>query len=102
LLETLGREPEAIATYKVFDDVLKRKLPDEAAELIYLGRGFIRYSLLVRHPDIQVRLQHTLREVFQEAVEYVDARYWPGWLAIADLELETHKRKDAEEDYAKV
>ena len=102
VLETLGREQDAIATYKPFDDVLKRKLPDGADELMYLGRGFIRYSLLIRHPDIQMRLQHTLREVYQEALDYVDAKYWPAWLAIADLEAETHKRKDAEEDFQKI
>ena len=100
--ELLGRDKDALTTYKWFDDVMKRKLPDRADELTYLGRGFLRYSTLVRHPDMLARTKHTLQEVYQEAFDFVDAEYWPARLAAAELLLEKHNSREAESDFAKV
>lgn len=102
LYETTGRIDEAIVTYRWFDDLLKRRLPDRAGDLTFTGLGFLRYSTLTRHPDIKQRIKHVLQEVYQEASDFVDSAWWPARMAAADLLLEKHNTQEAEAEYEQI
>ncbi|MCK6483402.1 MAG: tetratricopeptide repeat protein [Phycisphaerae bacterium] len=102
LYETTGRIDEAVATYRWFDDLLKRRLPDRAGDLTYTGMGFLRHTTLTRHPDIKQRIKHVLQEVYQEASDFVDSAWWPARMAAADLLLEKHNTQEAESEYEQI
>lgn len=110
LYERLGRLKDAVKTYKPFEERMTGDrvdeevegagvLPQRAEDLTWLGRGFYRYSVLVRHPALVQRTKHVLKWVYQEAMDYVDASYWPARLAAAELLLEKHNLTEAEEDF---
>lgn len=103
VLETLGRGREAITAYELCEDVmLGPDLPDDAADLTWLGRGFYRYSVLTRNPNLVQRTRHVLTEVYQEAFDFIDARYWPARLAAAELLLSKHNLDEAKADFKRV
>ncbi|MBE7506068.1 MAG: tetratricopeptide repeat protein [Planctomycetia bacterium] len=100
VLETIGRIDQAIDAYRYFNDRMAGEaLPERADELTYLGLGFLRFSTLTRHRDIVRRTRHVLTEVFQEAMEFVDADYWPARLASAELLLAKHNLGEAKQDF---
>lgn len=99
-LETVGRVDQAIDAYRYFNDRMAADpLPERADDLTYLGQGFLRFSTLTRHRDIVRRTRHVLTEVFQEAMEFVDADYWPARLASAELLLAKHNLGEAKQDF---
>ncbi len=100
--ETLGRRREAMEVYRPFDELLRERLPDDAPDLTWVGRGFYRYSVLSRHENLKERCKYVLQEVYQEAFDFVDARYWPARLAAAELLLEKHALDEAAEDFRRV
>ncbi|MFO1265340.1 MAG: tetratricopeptide repeat protein, partial [Rubrivivax sp.] len=102
LLERLGRRDEAVALYEWFDKLLHDHLPERADELTDAGRGFYRYSVLTRHENLKDRCRYVLQEVYQEAYEFVDSRYWPARLAAAELMLEKHNLNEATSDLRRV
>jgi tetratricopeptide (TPR) repeat protein len=103
VLETLERYPEAVAVYKLFDEVMVGpSLPEKVEDVTYLGRGFLRFSILTRHRELVRRTKHVLTEVFQEAFDFMDSTYWPARLAAAELLLEKHSLPEARKDFAKV
>lgn len=103
LLELTGDVPGAIETYKWFNErMTSGTLPDRAEDMTDLGRGFLRYSVLTRNPDVVRRTKHVLTEVYQEAYEFVDAAYWPARQAGAELLLEKHNSKEAVADFQRV
>lgn len=99
LYEGLGRRQEAIDTYERFDRIAHDALPDRAEDLTWTGRGFYRYSVLTRNENLKDRCKYVLQDVYQEAFEYVDSRYWPARLAAAELLLEKHNTAEASEDF---
>jgi len=99
LYEELGRRQEAIDTYAPFDRVAHETLPDRAEDLMWFGRGFYRYSVLTRNENLKDRCKYVLQDVYQEAFEFVDSRYWPARLAAAELLLEKHNTAEASEDF---
>lgn len=102
LLERLGRRAEATETYEWFERRLHESLPERADDLTYAGRGFYRYSVLTRHEELVERCRYVLTEVFQEAFDFVDTRYYPARLAAAELLLEKHNLDEAREDFSHV
>ncbi|QDV89563.1 tetratricopeptide repeat protein [Phycisphaerae bacterium RAS2] len=103
LLELTGDIAGAVETYKWFNErMTSGTLPDRAEDMTDLGRGFLRYSVLARNPDVVRRTKHVLTEVYQEAYEFVDAAYWPARLAGAELLLEKHNSKEAVADFQRV
>lgn len=102
LFEMLGRRQDAIDAYKPFERQMQSSLPDGAEELTYLGQGFLRYTVLTRNERLKERSKHVLQEVFQEAYEFVDYRYWPARAAAAELLLEKHNLNEAADDFTKV
>ncbi len=103
LLELTGDPAGAIEAYKWFNErMTSGDLPDRAEDMTDLGRGFLRYSVLTRNPDVVRRTKHVLTEVYQEAYEFVDAAYWPARLAGAELLLEKHNSKEAVADFQRV
>src|SRR5215470_1623149 len=102
LLERLGRRDEAIEVYAWFERLLQDHLPERAEDLTYAGRGFYRYSVLTRHENLKERCKYVLQEVFQEAFDFVDSRYWPARLAAADLLLEKHNTTEAADDFKRI
>jgi tetratricopeptide (TPR) repeat protein len=102
LFEMLGLRNEAIETYEWFDKQMRVRLPETAEDLTYAGQGFYRYSVLTRHENLAERCRYVLRDVYQEAFEFVDSRYWPARLAAADLLAEKHNLYEAEQDYGQV
>lgn len=100
VLETVGRVDQAIDAYRYFNDRMAGEaLSERADDLTYLGLGFLRFSALSRHRDIVRRTRHVLTEVFQEAMEFVDADYWPARLASAELLLAKHNLGEARQDF---
>jgi len=100
LLEYLGRESEAVETYQPFEELMTEgPLPDTPEELICLGSGFYRLSVLTQHPNLIQRTKHVLREVYQEAFDVIDPAYWPGRLVAADLLLMKHNLPEARSDF---
>lgn len=99
-LELLGRIDEAIAALKPFNDLMTGgMLPDTAEELTWVGSGFLRYSVLSRHPELPNRTRHVLQHVYQEAFDTVDSAYWPARLAAAQLLLDKHNFDEARDDF---
>ncbi len=100
LYEYLGRDREAVETYEPFEELMTEgALPETPEELIFVGRGFYRISVLRRHPNLTQRTKHVLTEVYQEAFDVLDPAYWPGRLAAAELLLEKHNLGEARFDF---
>ena len=99
LLERLGRREEAIEVYEFFDRLLSRQMPSSAEGITEAARGFYRYSVLTRHPNLDTRTVHVLQELFQVAYERVDRNWWPARLAAADLLRAKYNLDQAAEDY---
>lgn len=99
LYETVGDRDKAMATYEFFDRLLVRKVPTEAPGLTAAAQGFLRYSVLVRHPNLSQRTIHCLQELYQPAYERIDRTYWPARLAAADLLRSKFRVEEAVEDY---
>ncbi len=102
LLEKLGRREEAVEVYAWFERLLQDHLPERAEDLTHAGRGFYRYSVLTRHENLKDRCKYVLQEVFQEAFDFVDSKYWPARQAAADLLLEKHNTNEASDDFKKI
>jgi tetratricopeptide (TPR) repeat protein len=102
LLESIGRQEEAIDTYRWFNDLLTQRFPESAADLHYAGLGFYRYSVLTRVANLAERTQYVLQDVLQPACTLVDVGYWPARQAIADLLREKYRPSEALEDYRTV
>ncbi|QOJ03205.1 MAG: tetratricopeptide repeat protein [Planctomycetia bacterium] len=103
LQELTGDTAGAIETYKWFNErMTSGTLPERVEDMTDLGRGFLRYSVLTRNPDVVRRTKHVLTEVYQEAYEFVDAAYWPARQAGAELLLEKHNSKEAVADFQRV
>lgn len=99
LYEQTGRRDKAIETYKQFDTSVVSQLPDDAADLTAMAGGYLRYSVLTRHPNLVDRTVYTLRELYQRAYERVDRTYWPARLAAADLLRSKFRNDEAAKDY---
>lgn len=100
VLEALGRADEAVAALKPFNDLMTGgTLPNSAEDLTFVGLGFLRYSVLTRHPELANRTRHVLQYVYQEAFDNVDADYWPARLAAAQLLLEKNSVDEASGDF---
>lgn len=100
LYEYLGRDRRAVETYEPFEELMTEgALPETPEELIFVGRGFYRISVLRRHPNLTQRTKHVLTEVYQEAFDVLDPAYWPGRLAAAELLLEKHNLGEARFDF---
>ena len=103
LLEILGRDREAIEAYEPFETLMTDgPLPDRPEDLVYLGRGFYRVSVLKQHPNLVQRTRHVLTEVYQEAFDVIDPLFWPGRLAGAELLLDKHNLPEAGSDFEKI
>lgn len=99
IYERLGRYDEAVNAYSIFDDTMTSgELPSSPEQLTILGRGFYRYTVLTRENVVQ-RVRHVLREVYQEAFDYLDKEYWPARLAAAELLLDRHNLDDAATEF---
>jgi len=98
-LEIVNRRDDALEVYTWFDRVMTTRLPDDAAELTAVGTGFLRYSVLNRHPSLVRRTRHVLNEVYQVAYERLDRSYWPARVAAADLLRNKYNLDEAEADY---
>jgi len=97
--ERLGRYEDAIGIYALFDDRMTNDaLPASPEDLTVLGRGFYRYTVLARRNVVQ-RVRHILREVYQEAFDFVDKDYWPAHLAAGELLLDRHNLADAATEF---
>ncbi len=100
LLERLGRREEAIDVYAWFDErVRSAALPQRAEELVLLGRGYDRYSVLTQHPEIERRTTFVLHDLYQRAYEMVDRGYWPGRIAAGELLLSKDTLPQAQEEF---
>ncbi|MCP4248976.1 MAG: tetratricopeptide repeat protein [bacterium] len=99
LLERHGRRDEAIEVYEFFDRLLSRQMPSSAEGITEAARGFYRYSVLTKHPNLDARTVHVLQEFFQVAYERVDRNWWPARLAAADLLRAKYNLGQAAEDY---
>lgn len=99
IYERLGRYQDAMKTYAVFDDLMTSgDLPGGPEALTLLGRGFYRYTVLTQQNVVQ-RVRHILREVYQEAFDFVDKDYWPARLAAGELLLDRHNLADAAAEF---
>ncbi len=97
--ERLGKYSDALKSYSIFDDLMTSgDLPDTPESLTLLGRGFYRYTVLSKHNVVQ-RVRHVLREVYQEAFDYIDKEYWPARLAAGELLLDRHNLRDAADEF---
>ncbi len=99
LYELVGERDQAIDTYRYFDELMTRRLPTSAAKLTGAAGGFLRFSVLTRHPNLANRTVHVLQEFYQPAYEQIDRQYWPARMAAADLMRAHFQSKEAEEDY---
>ncbi len=98
-LEAIGRTDEARRVYERFEEImLGGQLPESPANVTWLGKGFYRYSLLDRHPNLAQRTRHVLQEIFQDAFDNLDPLFWPARLAAAELLLEKHNTIEAKID----
>ncbi len=83
--EIRGDLEAAIKTYRLFDEIMTGdRLPDDPESLTWLGQGFLRHSLLTRHPNLVRRTKHVLHRVYQEAFDQIDPDFWPARLAAAN------------------
>lgn len=97
---TLGGTDAAIETCRFFNDQMTGdQLPDRAEDLVYLGKGFLKFSTLTQHPELSARKRHVLSEVYQEAFQFVDPAYWPARLAAAELLATSHNDQEARSDF---
>lgn len=104
VLEALGKTRAAIDAYEIFEEILTGDtFPEDAGAdgLTLLGQGFYRYSTLTQ-TNLVNRTKYVLQEIYQEAFDFVDARYWPARLATAELLLAKHNLREAKEDFERV
>ncbi len=103
-LERLGRDKEAIAAYRMFDDVMTGPdLMDDPQDVTLLGLGFYRYSVRTQSGKTLVdRTRHILTEVYQEVSDFLDADYWPARQAAGELLLSKHNLPDARLEFEAV
>lgn len=102
VFERLGRRRDAVDAYSIFDDTMTSgELPDSPEAITILGRGFYRYTVLTQTNVVQ-RVRHVLREVYQEAFDYIDKAYWPARLAAAQLLLDRHNLDDAKTEFENI
>jgi len=99
LYEQTGELDRAARLYGFFDRLAHRRVPDRADQLVWHGRGFYRYSVLVRHPNLPKRTRYVLHELFQPAYETKDPQYWPARIAAAEQLYSKYNLVDAAEDY---
>ena len=99
LYETVGELDQAVETYRFFDQMMLRRLPTRAPKLTAAAGGFLRYSVLTRHPNLSNRTTHTLQEFYQPAYERLDRTYWPARLASGDLLRSKFQHEQSAEDY---
>ncbi len=102
--ETRGELDDAVQTYRLLEEIMTGDggLPDDPESLTWLGQGFLRHSLLTRHPNLVRRTKHVLHRVYQEAFDQVDPNFWPARLAAAELLLEKHNLAEAAEDFRRI
>ncbi|HUU85043.1 MAG TPA: tetratricopeptide repeat protein [Phycisphaerae bacterium] len=98
-LELTGRRDEAIETYSFFDRLFLHRMPTTADGLTEAAKGFYRYSVLTRHPELSRRTIHVLQEYLQAAYERLDRNWWPARIAAADLLRSKGNLEQAGEDY---
>ncbi len=101
LYQIVGKKQDAIEAYRWFDSLLRtrRRLPALPADITCAGRGFYRFSVLARHPNLNRRVRYVLHEIFQPTYERVARNYWPARLAAAELLLEKYNLEEADEDF---
>jgi len=97
-LETLGRIPEAIAAYKVVDDLFNRTPPRDAVNRTWAGLCLDRYSRLISKPVAYGT--RIMQDFYQEAYEVIDRQYWPARIASANLATAASKVSMGREDFS--
>ncbi len=99
LLETLGREDDAVAVYARMDRILENdEYQRHAATLTALGEIMDRYAILTgRKASDQAR--NILHNYFQQAYQNIDPDYWPANLAAGRFLLEKHQNRGAMEEF---
>lgn len=100
--EQRGQIQAAIRAYSIFDfKMTEEALPETPEALTLLGNGFYRYTLLTQ-TNLVARVRHLLREVYQEAFDYLDKDYWPARLAAAQLLADRDNQDDARGEFEAV
>jgi len=100
--EARGDIQSAIRAYSIFDfKMTDEALPNTPEALTLLGRGFYRYTILTQ-TNLVARIRHLLREVYQEAFDYLDKDYWPARLAAAHLLADRDNQDDARAEFEAV
>ncbi len=99
LYETLGDPTRAIRLYHFFDRLAHQRVPDLPEEMLWHARGFYRFSVLKRHPNLADRTRYVLRELLQPAYEIKDPTFWPARIASGRLLLSKYNLKEAAEDF---
>lgn len=99
LLETLGREDDAVAVYSQMDRILETDdYQRDAPTLAALGEIMDRHAILTgRKASDQAR--NILHNYFQQAYQKVDPAYWPANLAAGRFLLEKHHNQGAVEEF---
>ncbi len=99
LYEQVGAREDAVEAYRFFDALLAKGVPKNAADLTAAAGGFLRFSVMTRHPNLSERTRFVVRDLYQQAYQRIDRTYWPARLAAADLLRTKSRKKDAAEDY---
>jgi len=100
--EARGDVQAAIRAYSIFDfKMTDEALPNTPEALTLLGRGFYRYTILTQ-TNLVARIRHLLREVYQEAFDYLDKDYWPARMAAAQLLADRDNQDDARAEFEAV
>ncbi len=100
LLETLGREQEAIKVYKSMSEVIDEgKYGDDPRSLVAMGKILDREAILLGRRASE-QAMNILHNYFQEAYQKVDKKYWPANIASGMLLLSKHRPKTAMKEFA--
>jgi cellulose synthase operon protein C len=99
LYETVGERDKAIVTYAWFESLLRQGYPASAGALTDAGIAIYRQAVLKRSRDTTMRTKYVLHDLFQPACERVDRKWWPAYLASADLLLTKYNLEQARGDY---
>ncbi len=99
LLETLGRNEEAQATYQTIDAIVEAgEYRTSAPDLVAIGRALEQLALLTGE-KASVQTNHIFNEYYLAAQE-LDEGYWPANLAAGQLALAKHRTVMAGEEFA--
>lgn len=99
-LETLGRDDEAVKTYREMEDIVASDDFRPSAEaMVALGQILDRYATLTGRKASD-QAQNILHNYLQEAYQKVDKTYWQANVAAGMFLLSKHKPKAASKEFS--